>query len=338
MKRSSCASGRGYVPSCSIGFCVASTKKGSGSTCVVPAAVTACSCIACSSAAWVFGGARLISSASTMFANTGPCTNLKKRRPLEWSSSSSSVPVMSLGIKSGVNCTREKLRSSACATVCTSSVFARPGTPTSSTCPPASSAATRSSTILCCPTMRRPICSTSADRARASWSRSSTSRESSTACCRVATRIAPDCECREANESREANGGSAVTALRQHEVDALLDRIVRAVERRDRGVAAGLRLHLCRRPGLGHAHRVMCAELVILYALCEHAALRPAPDFAPRRIDDDEIVRLSAREIQFRVLVADVRDLQCEVHFTRGDGDVELRLKLDLWFGDVVAA
>ena len=37
MKRSSCASGSGYVPSCSIGFCVASTKNGSGSVCVCPA-------------------------------------------------------------------------------------------------------------------------------------------------------------------------------------------------------------------------------------------------------------------------------------------------------------
>jgi hypothetical protein len=34
--------------------------NGSGSRCVFPAAVTACSCIACSSAACVFGGARLI--------------------------------------------------------------------------------------------------------------------------------------------------------------------------------------------------------------------------------------------------------------------------------------
>ena len=31
MKRSSCASGSGYVPSCSIGFCVASTKNGRSS-------------------------------------------------------------------------------------------------------------------------------------------------------------------------------------------------------------------------------------------------------------------------------------------------------------------
>src|SRR5438477_160792 len=38
MNRSSCASGSGYVPSCSMGFCVANTKKGSGSACVCPAA------------------------------------------------------------------------------------------------------------------------------------------------------------------------------------------------------------------------------------------------------------------------------------------------------------
>ncbi len=29
MKRSTCASGSGYVPSCSIGFCVAKTRNGS---------------------------------------------------------------------------------------------------------------------------------------------------------------------------------------------------------------------------------------------------------------------------------------------------------------------
>src|SRR5437867_8050244 len=36
MKRSTCASGRRYVPSCSIGFCVASTMNSSPSGCVVP--------------------------------------------------------------------------------------------------------------------------------------------------------------------------------------------------------------------------------------------------------------------------------------------------------------
>ena len=40
-----------------------------------------------------------------------------------------SVPVMSLGIRSGVNCTRLNERSSASATVCTIRVLASPGTP-----------------------------------------------------------------------------------------------------------------------------------------------------------------------------------------------------------------
>ena len=58
---------------------------------------------------------------------------------------------MSLGMRSGVNCTRENVSSSACATVWTSSVLASPGTPTSSAWPPASSAATRLSTTVVLP-------------------------------------------------------------------------------------------------------------------------------------------------------------------------------------------
>jgi len=61
-----------------------------------PAAVTWCSCIACSSAACVLGGVRFTSSASTIFANTGPRTNRKARFPVVWSSSMISVPVMSV--------------------------------------------------------------------------------------------------------------------------------------------------------------------------------------------------------------------------------------------------
>ena len=99
MKRSSCASGSGYVPSCSIGFCVASTKNGWGSRCDSPPIVTCRSCIASSSADCTFAGARLISSARITFANSGP------RRT--WKSASRwlniSVPVMSAGNRSGVN-------------------------------------------------------------------------------------------------------------------------------------------------------------------------------------------------------------------------------------------
>ena len=85
-------------------------------------------------------------SINTTFAKIGPCTNRKARRPVPGSSSINSVPVMSLGMRSGVNCTRENVRAKAWDTVCTSNVFASPGTPTSTTCPPARSAATRSST------------------------------------------------------------------------------------------------------------------------------------------------------------------------------------------------
>ena len=56
-----------------------------------------------------------------------------------------SVPVMSLGIKSGVNWMRENLRSSTCAIVWMSSVLARPGTPTIRLLPPANSDSSTSS-------------------------------------------------------------------------------------------------------------------------------------------------------------------------------------------------
>ena len=67
-----------------------------------------------------------------------------------------SVPVMSLGIRSGVNWMRENLRCSASATDETISVLASPGTPTSSACPPESSAVRMPSSTSRWPTMRRP--------------------------------------------------------------------------------------------------------------------------------------------------------------------------------------
>ena len=72
MKRSTCASGSGYVPSDSIGFCVAMTRNGSGTGYVVCAIVTWRSCITSSSADCTFAGARLISSASRKLQKTGP--------------------------------------------------------------------------------------------------------------------------------------------------------------------------------------------------------------------------------------------------------------------------
>ena len=76
-KRSSCASGRGKVPSYSIGFCVAITMKGDGITCVTPSTDICRSSIASRSEDCVFGVARLISSASTIWAMIGPARNSK---------------------------------------------------------------------------------------------------------------------------------------------------------------------------------------------------------------------------------------------------------------------
>ena len=104
-----------------------------------------------------------------------PVQNETRDDPSRLSSSMISVPVISLGIKSGVNCTREYDRSSARDTVCTSSVLARPGTPTNTTCPPANSAATRSSTTCAWPTIRCAICVVSSRRACERRSSSATS-------------------------------------------------------------------------------------------------------------------------------------------------------------------
>ena len=65
-----------------------------------------------------------------------------------------SVPVMSLGMRSGVNWTRLKLSSSASATVWTISVLARPGTPISRAWPPARTAVRMPSTTSSWPTIR----------------------------------------------------------------------------------------------------------------------------------------------------------------------------------------
>ena len=80
VNRSRCASGSGYVPSISIGFCVAITMNGLCSRYVTPSTVTWRSSMHSNSADWVFGEARLISSPTTMFAKTGPGLNSNSRR------------------------------------------------------------------------------------------------------------------------------------------------------------------------------------------------------------------------------------------------------------------
>src|SRR5438445_319570 len=134
--RSCCASGNGYVPSYSIGFCVAITKNGAGRGSCWPSRVTPRSSIASSRADWTFAGARLISSASRMFVKIGP-----RRSPnVLVARSKTEVPRMSAGIRSGVNWTRPYSRVRARAIALASKVLPVPGTPSRSTWPCAMSA------------------------------------------------------------------------------------------------------------------------------------------------------------------------------------------------------
>src|SRR5262245_6419619 len=118
--------------------------------------VTRCSCIASSSADCVFGGVRLISSARTMLAKIGPGANTIWRRPVAASSLTMSVPVMSDGIRSGVNWMRLNFRSSTFDSVAISSVFASPGTPTIRLLPPTNNDMRISSMTSPCPMIRLP--------------------------------------------------------------------------------------------------------------------------------------------------------------------------------------
>ncbi len=84
--------------------------------------------------------------------------NTKLRPWLIGSSWMISVPVMSAGIRSGVNWMRLKDRDSVRDRVLTSRVLASPGTPTSTQCPRAKMAVSSSSTTWFCPMTTRPIC------------------------------------------------------------------------------------------------------------------------------------------------------------------------------------
>ena len=103
------------------------------------------------SADWTLAGARLISSASTRLAKTGPSSVSK----VSVEGRHTRVPTMSPGIRSGVNCRRWKLPPVTSARVRTASVLATPGTPSSSRCPRASRAISIRSTIASCPTSTR---------------------------------------------------------------------------------------------------------------------------------------------------------------------------------------
>ena len=154
--RSSWASGSGKVPSYSIGFCVAITRKGSGSWYVVPSTVTWCSSIASRRADWVFGVARLISSARTIWLITGPGRN--SNAFVRWLKID--TPVTSEGSRSGVNWIRRNEQPSERERAFASTVFPVPGTSSTRMCPRQTSATRESSISWCFPKMTRSTLST----------------------------------------------------------------------------------------------------------------------------------------------------------------------------------
>ncbi|OLB80455.1 MAG: hypothetical protein AUI14_06670 [Actinobacteria bacterium 13_2_20CM_2_71_6] len=156
VNRSRCASGSGYVPSISIGFCVAITMNGVCSRYVTPSTVTWRSSMHSNSADWVFGEARLISSPTTMLANTAPGLNSKSR--FSWLKTL--TPVTSLGSRSGVNWIRRTVQSIERASALASLVLPTPGTSSMSRWPSASMTARASRTIAVLPSITRSMLST----------------------------------------------------------------------------------------------------------------------------------------------------------------------------------
>jgi len=116
--------------------------NGASSWYVVVSTVTWRSSIDSSNAACVFGEARLISSPTTMLANTAPGLNSNSR--FSWLKTD--TPVMSDGSRSGVNWIRRTVQSIDLASAFASIVLPTPGTSSISRCPSASSTVTATST------------------------------------------------------------------------------------------------------------------------------------------------------------------------------------------------
>src|SRR5581483_3730725 len=127
--------------------------NGCSSGYVTPSTVTWLSCMHSSSAACVFGDARLTSSTSSRFAKTGP--GLNSNEFVRWSNTF--TPVTSDGSRSGVNCRRENEQSSDRASAFASIVFPTPGKSSMIRCPSAIRQTTtrRSVSSDACTTRRR---------------------------------------------------------------------------------------------------------------------------------------------------------------------------------------
>ena len=115
--------------------------------------VTCLSCIASRRALCTLAGARLISSARTKLAKIGPFFTSK----VSFFTLYIRVPTTSAGSKSGVNWTLLYFAETRLARVLIANVFARPGTPSRSTCPLQRRAINNESTRCFCPTILRSM-------------------------------------------------------------------------------------------------------------------------------------------------------------------------------------
>src|SRR5690606_5230533 len=220
-----------------------------------------------------------------MLAKIGPGENTICRRPFSASSWIMSVPVISDGMRSGVNWIRENFRFSTCASVCTSSVFARPGTPISSELPPTNSDSSMCSTTCSCPMISLPssawIRSAPAVTRSASWMSSlSCSPESSITVAKcppfVGSFFSPSISC------------ISVRQRVDHVVDCQLVRVVRHVHRVE---AARLVLHeLAYVVVVVHDRELAFRRIVVLE---QPPVLRPGSTIA---LVDRERVQLDVEE------------------------------------------
>ena len=133
MKRSSWLSGSACVPAEPRGFWVAMQIKGAGRACVSPSTVIVCSSMTSSSADWVFGEVRLISSARSSWQFAAP-SRYSNSPVLRFHMVK---PVMSDGRVSGVNWMRRVERPSTRENATARVVLPTPGQSSSSTWPPA---------------------------------------------------------------------------------------------------------------------------------------------------------------------------------------------------------
>src|SRR5437899_1398543 len=246
--------------------------------------VTRCSCIASSSADCVFGGVRLISSARTMLLKIGPGANTIWRLPLA-SSLMRSVPVMSDGIRSGVNWMRVNFRSTTRASVCTSSVFASPGTPTIRLLPPTKSVSRIWLITSSCPTI--------------------SFFSSATMCCRPAFILSASAT----SSADERSTVSGLISMRQsinEEIHANLERLVRLVDRLDPGAGPLPELrHVRVVPD--HHHQPLAGVVVFV---------NPAEDRRPRIVEIRNLAeRVDLEErVEDRMRHVEVDDLRIGQH------------------------